>query len=765
MGRVSSDWLCNEPGAKEFGAAYLDHFDVVYDAAFPLLETRAREMSRERFERALAGDWDFYAETLRCEGSSHAMRGKEFGDWQELPTVQLRVVVPVLIERYAAEPERLNQSLQAFHKFIQYGLAEMGEAYVRQSERALETWRVLFEQMPDGICVLDSAELVVRFANAAFRTMYGLSDADLGVRSFDSLFEPEDLARVRQTHRERAYAQGRFSYEAIHVRQDGTRFPVLVDGVKISSLQADALVWGISVRDLSERQQMEVLRVENRRVQEASRLKSEFLANMSHELRTPLNSILGFSELLVQGEVGELSPQQQDFVGDIYNSGKHLLRLINDVLDLSRVEAGKMEFHPERVDLAPLVREVIDVLRAVATETSIRIEVTIAPELGSVQLDPARLKQVLYNYLSNAIKFSPTGGVVEVRAKPDSDTSLRVEVQDHGHGISESDLGRLFVDFEQLDPSRAKSHAGTGLGLALTRRLVEAQGGAVGVKSAKGAGSTFFVVLPCHRPSRVSLPQPRRIPAPNAHAPRVLVIEDDPADQERIVRVLVAAGYAVDTAASGAQALRALDERRYDAITLDLILPDTNGLALLSALRRRPGVENLPVIVISVVSEQVTGGFVVHDALQKPLQPEELLSALRRAEVVPPAQGPVLIVDDDESSTRLISATLGQMGFRVQVAHDGHEALVCCRRERPAAVILDLLMPNLDGFGFMREFRREPVFGAIPILIWTVKDLSQAEQEKLLESASAVLPKDGSGLRHVVDTLMRHVPAPRLETP
>jgi len=787
MGRVSSDWLCTEPGAKDFGAAYLDHFDSVYDESSPILEshpkvgvalrartpeqrTASRVLARERLEEALAGHWDDYAEALRYDGSSYAIRGLEFGIWQAFAVVQSRLLIPVLIDRLASEPRRLDAAIQTLNKFCQLTMSEIGEAYVQQSEGALRTWQTLFQQLPSGICVLEPDTLVVRYANLAFREMYGLTDADMGVRKWDSLFDPEDLERVRRNHTQVAYATGKISYEALHLRDDGTPFPVLVDGVQIPSPRPDTLNWGISVRDLTERQQMEALRshsveleMENRRVQEGSRLKSEFLANMSHELRTPLNSILGFSELLVQGEVGELSAQQRDFVGDIYTSGKHLLRLINDVLDLSKVEAGKMEFHPEPIDLGALVQEVTGVLRGVADSRSIRLAVRIDDAVRNVHLDPSRLKQVLYNYLSNAIKFSAQGASIEVHATPEGESSLRLEVVDHGAGIAEVDLSRLFVEFEQLDRGRGKNHGGTGLGLALTRRLVEAQGGEVGVRSKVGEGSTFFALLPRHLVGTVSLPLPRHIPSAHAAAPRVLVIEDDATDQERIVRVLLDAGYAVDTAATGAQALRAVEQHRYDALTLDLLLPDSNGLAILQALRRRPGMETVPVIVISVVSDQVTGGFVVNDALQKPLQPDELLNALRRANVVPPTTGPVLVVDDDESSTRLITASLSQMGFRVQVAHDGRQALERARAERPAAVILDLVMPNLDGFGFLQEFRKEPAFCMVPVLIWTVKDLSSEEQRQLLQSAAAVLPKDGSGLRNIVDILKRHVPAPRGE--
>jgi signal transduction histidine kinase len=241
---------------------------------------------------------------------------------------------------------------------------------------------------------------------------------------------------------------------------------------------------------------LEDLDTEKRSAQEANRMKSEFLANMSHELRTPLNAIMGFTKLMVHGKVGPVSGQQQEFLSDILKSSDHLLQLINDVLDLAKVEAGKMEFHPEPIDLPQLVGEVRDILRAVAAGKQIRIETAIDSTCIDLELDPGKLKQVLYNYLSNALKFTPDNGRVYIRVRPEGLESFRVEVEDTGIGIRPEDVRNLFTEFRQLDSSASKKYQGTGLGLALTRRIVEAQGGRVGVDSLLGKGSTFLVVLP-----------------------------------------------------------------------------------------------------------------------------------------------------------------------------------------------------------------------------------------------------------------------------
>jgi signal transduction histidine kinase len=241
---------------------------------------------------------------------------------------------------------------------------------------------------------------------------------------------------------------------------------------------------------------LEDLDIEKRAAQDANRMKSEFLANMSHELRTPLNAIMGFAKLMAHGKVGPVSAQQQEFLGDILKSSDHLLQLINDVLDLAKVEAGKMEFHPEPIELGQLVKEVRDILRAVSAGKQIQIDTDVDPACVGLELDPAKLKQVLYNYLSNALKFTPDGGRVFIRVRPEGVSAFRLEVQDTGIGIVTEDLKNLFTEFRQLDSSASKRYQGTGLGLALTRRIVEAQGGRAGVDSTLGVGSTFFVVLP-----------------------------------------------------------------------------------------------------------------------------------------------------------------------------------------------------------------------------------------------------------------------------
>jgi CheY-like chemotaxis protein len=332
---------------------------------------------------------------------------------------------------------------------------------------------------------------------------------------------------------------------------------------------------------------------------------------------------------LHDGQVDPDSPQHKEFLGDILTSGRHLLQLINDVLDLAKVEAGKLDFRPEPVDLERLLREIVNVLRTTAAARRIRVELDVDASVTDIVIDPARFKQVVYNYLSNALKFTPEGGSVFVRILAEGADAFRLEVADTGIGIAQLDQDRLFIAFQQLEAGTAKRHQGTGLGLALTRRLVEAQGGSVGVASEVGSGSTFHAVLP--RQVTVRL-EPRVLDMPIAGARRVLVVEDDIRDQAQLVSTLAAAGYAVDLATNGAEALAMWRSKRYDAATIDLLLPDMSGVELLAAL----GQDNMsvPFIVITVVPDvKLVAGFDIHEVLPKPLNRDNLLASLLRAGV------------------------------------------------------------------------------------------------------------------------------------
>jgi signal transduction histidine kinase/DNA-binding response OmpR family regulator len=494
----------------------------------------------------------------------------------------------------------------------------------------------------------------------------------------------------------------------------------------------------------------------------ASLYKSQFLANMSHELRTPLNAIIGFSELLYDDAVPADAPQAKEFLNDILTSGRHLLGLINDVLDLAKVESGKLEFHPEPCRLSMVIGEVVGILRTTATSKGLRIETAIPSALDDVNLDPARLKQVFYNFLSNALKFTPAGGRVIARVLPEDGDCIRIEVEDTGRGIALEEQVRLFVEFQQAREG-AKRIDGTGLGLALTKRIVEAQGGSVGVRSVVGEGSVFHAVLPRRHvlnvPAAVASLAVARSPMVNAA--RVLVVEDDPLFRVGLAETLMSAGYAVESVATGTEALARCKVRDFDAITLDLILPDMAGLSVLHALRESRN-RTAPVIVITLVAEPgAVAGFAVHDILAKPLDDERLLQSLLRAGVEPGKATTILVVDDEAASLKVMAATLTQLGYDARCTSDPVSALRSVHDAPPAAIVLDLIMPKLTGFEFLDQLRDDPHGRNIPVIVWTSKDLTADEISRLAVSAQAVVSKGHDGNHRVVAELAALLP-PRL---
>ena len=520
------------------------------------------------------------------------------------------------------------------------------------------------------------------------------------------------------------------------------------------------------------RDKNEQLEEQNRRVEQATRLKSEFLANMSHELRTPLNAIIGFTEVMYDGRVGPIAAEHREYLGDILTSSKHLLQLINDVLDLSKVEAGKMEFHVEKVDLSRVIGEVRDILRTLAAKKRIRVEVLLDSSIGEVFVDPSKLKQVLYNYMSNALKFTPDDGTVKVRTVPEGNDAFCIEVEDSGIGIKEEDLGKLFKEFQQLDSTTVKKYQGTGLGLALTRRILEAQGGNYRVRSVVGKGSVFSAILP-----RVARPvdysdgdgagdrSNENVLAGGGigddaddGTQTVLVVEDEARDRTWLAQVISDAGYRVQTASTGREAILKARKRKFDAVTLDLLLPDVSGWDVLRAIRHDSLNREVPIIVVTVVSEKGIGtGFAIHDFLVKPLKTAELLESLKRASGERDAR-PVLVVDDDPKALKLLEIMLSQADYSMIPCTDGESGLAAVEKLHPSAVVLDLMMPHMDGFDFLARLRQSEVGRTIPVIVWTSKDLSTEERARLTKTSQAILLKGQTDSSSLIAELERHLP-------
>jgi PAS domain S-box-containing protein len=462
----------------------------------------------------------------------------------------------------------------------------------------------------DTLELLDAAVLVhgldgrVTYWSSGAEQLYGISrDFALGRLVHDLLDAqfPQPLAEVREI----CIATGHWSGTVRYHRATGE-----LTVASRWSLQRDGLGNALAIvecnTDITDRKRLEDQLVRtngelHRRAEQASesnRLKSEFLANLSHELRTPLNGIIGFAELMHDGRVGEMSPEHLEYTGDILDSGRHLLRLINDLLDLAKIEAGKMSFQVEDVDLGTLLRGGCEMQRLALAKKEIALEVSTDPAIGVVLLDPHRVQQVLFNYLSNALKFTPKGGRIRVCARMAGHERFVLEVTDSGIGISEADQKRLFQDFQQLDSGTARKFQGTGLGLALTRKLVQAQGGSVGLRSEPGKGSTFFASLPLRR----ALPQEK---APvSATGRRVLVIEDDARDRAWI--------------------------QRFDAVALDVLLPDRSGWEVLRDLRGAGPNAATPVLALTALAPPVEAEADLDGYLVKGGSGEQVLAALQQ---------------------------------------------------------------------------------------------------------------------------------------
>ncbi len=630
--------------------------------------------------------------------------------------------------------------------------------------------RSLIESNIDALMTTDPRGIITD-VNKQMESLTGRTRDELIGAPFKNFFTDPSRAEAGI---KRVLTAGKVTnYELTARAQDGTLTVVSYNATTFHD--RDRVLQGVfaAARDMTELKRFEqTLQQKNAELEDASRLKSEFLANMSHELRTPLNAIIGFSEVLKDGLMGELTPRQTGFIGSIFHGGKHLLSLINDILDLSKVEAGKMTLDLEPVEVSSLFANSLSIIKEKAAARQIRLTMDAGEDLGSIQADARKVKQIVYNLLSNAVKFSDEGGQVTLRTRrvPRSSVGPRAEatsarvfplvsdefaefveiaVTDSGMGISKNNLERLFQPFSQIDSGLSRKFEGTGLGLAMVKALTELHGGALAVESLVGQGSSFTVWLPLRALEDEAM-VPAKVPPASRAEPRpavrtALVVEDDLGSADLIRVQLEAAGFKVLHATSAETALAIAVQQPLALITLDILLPNMDGWEFLRRIKKMRALAAIPVVIMSIVSDHSKGlALGAAAVMQKPFSRQELhesLAALDLMGLATQHQLKVLLVDDDPRAVELLSVHMLGLADTVQRAYGGREAIEVARHELPDLIVLDLLMPEVDGFSVVEALQKHLDTASIPILVMTAKQVTSGDRGRLGGHVTSIMEK------------------------
>lgn len=702
------------------------------------------------------------------------------GPVRAVESVRIRkdgVRIPVRV--WSAPITSLGGRLSMLSDLTQAREAERVHADLIEKERSTrdlavagQRFSLLLEAAPDAILEVDPEGRIV-LANTEAERLFQRSREELAGLRVEALL-PERFRGGHLSHRanygahpvRRPMGAGLDLYA---VRKDGTEFAVdinlspLLDGSQKGHVMC-------VVRDVSQRRgNEEKIRVLNQRlerrsselaalnqelsarnqeVERANRLKSEFLASMSHELRTPLNTILGFSELLSEESAGALNDKQKRFLNHIQRDASHLLELINDVLDLSKIEAGRLELRLEKFPMAVAAAEVLTSVRPLAVTKSISLDSDLDTQLV-LQADRLRFKEILYNLLSNAIKFTPSGGRVWIESSLDED-SVCIMVGDTGIGITPEDQQPIFESFRQASATTKGVREGTGLGLAITKRLVEHHGGKIWVESEPGKGSRFFFTLPLSEVEEQSVEVPAGLVSP-----LLLVASHLASWRDETLQELQREGFRTETASSGADAFQKAQDLRPDLVLLDMELLGRSGWETLHELKTSPDTRAIPVIIASPVDERKMGvALGAADSLIKPLTSGALIKAVRRV-LQPEGTLRVLIVDDDLETRELLADTLMNEGHTPLTARYAAEALRILATSRVDAVVLDLLLPGRSGFEVLSDIRADPSLARLPVLVLTVKDLTERERETLAVQGAQVFAKGAGWRQKLIQQLRR----------
>ncbi len=659
-------------------------------------------------------------------------------------TVQTVIAVPLLIGTRLvgaiacvhADPARVfgAEDLRLLGLFAsQAAIALENARLFTASRRQRQYFRELVINSPVAVVTADTEHNVVE-CNPAFEKLFGFTESEVVGHNLDDLITTPETRIDAVAYTKQTLNQRPVKIIGQRRRKDGSFVDVEVLGVPVI-VDGEQLGLMALYHDISE------LLLARREAEAANSAKSQFLASMSHELRTPLNAIIGYSEM-VEEELRDRGgdPLLADIV-KVEAAGRHLLALINDVLDLSKIEAGKMELFAEAFEVAMVVRDVSTTVLPLVEKNANVLTVEVADDAGSMHTDLTRVRQVLLNLLSNACKFTDHGQIV-LRVRREAGWMV-FDVKDNGIGMTPEQMARLFEAFTQAEASTSRRFGGTGLGLTISRHFCRMMGGEISVTSGSGTGSTFTMRLPAVLSRAPIASAPAAAETVASDAPCILVVDDDATARALLRRHLAKAGYRVEEAADGREGIERARTLKPSLITLDVMMPGMDGWAALAALRSDPATADIPVIMATILDEQHMGiALGAADYLTKPIDKSRLLAAVERLAGKTPGAG-ILVVDDDEGTRRNLRKALEKGGWRVTEAANGRIGLEQLRAERPALVLLDLLMPEMDGFGFLEGLRKAGRRDGPPVIVITAKVLTDEDRKRLNGGVEAVVQKGG----------------------